>query len=219
MNTYEKRWRLNRCITGPRDVLHRSLRKLMHTARISNIVCIGLGPLQTTDGTKASSIVQHMAASSLAQDLTQLYEAEGIPLENPITIIAQDPAYTALDRLALSELPVPIEVVNESEGFLAMNQSSLVFSSNPSVPVKQLIADLATEAPDSKGPAALFINNEFPDKNFGNLDVAVYNRDEKRRLTNPETKGYVKMPESYTRVLDGKWQFENSVTDVVPGFE
>jgi len=219
MNTYEPLWDKSDRNNGPRAKLHKSLRKLVHTARISNIVCIGLGTLDASDPMKAGSIVQHIAASFIAEDLAQLYEAEGIPLQDSIRIIAQDPAYTDLDRQALSELPVPIEVVSDPEGFLAINEHSLVFSSYPSVPVKQLIADLAIETPGGKGPAALFLNSDREDKFFGDFDVVKYRPNDPRRYANAETKAYVKMLESYTRVLDGERRFGIAFNYERPGFE
>ncbi|KAI4949171.1 hypothetical protein J4E91_005635 [Alternaria rosae] len=213
MDLYGWYWRSS----GAPDILHHSLRELVHTARISNIVCIGLGTLEAPDLAKARSLVQHMTASFIAYDLEQLYEAEGIPLEKPIKIIAQDPAYTSLDRMTLSALAEPIEVVSDPQGFLAINEGSLVFSSWPSVPVKQLIADLATELPDGKGPAALFLNNDRKDKYLGDMDVARYGlrRYGPVRYINAETKAYVEMLESYTRVFDGEQQFGIGFT----GFE
>ncbi|KAI4666768.1 uncharacterized protein J4E79_002808 [Alternaria viburni] len=181
-----------------------SVQKLKHTARISNIVCIGLGTLHTLDPNKNNPIIQHVVASALAQYLTRMYEAEGMPLEKPIRIIAQDPAYTLRDRQILSKLPVPIEVVTDPEGFLAINESSLVYSAFAMVPVKQIVADLAAATPDGKGPAALFVNNDFRDKIHGNVDRAVYDRDQPGRLANPETKRYLTMLGSYTRVMDGQ---------------
>jgi len=219
MKWYQLLWDKTTGYNGPRAQLQKSLRKLVHTARISNIICIGLGNLNTSDQTKAGSILQHIVASSIAQDLTHLYEAEGITLGNPIRIIAQDSAYTALDRQALSELPVPIEVVTEPEGFLAINRSSLVFSSFPAAPVKELIADLATELPDGKGPAALILNNDRKYKYSGDVDVVKYSRNHPGRYPNVETKAYVKMLESYTRVLDGEQQFGIEFNFYAPGFE
>ena len=207
--------------SGAPDILHHSLRKLVHTARISNIVCIGLGTLDAPDIAQTRSLVQHFTASFIAYDLEQLYEAEGIPLENPIKIVAQDPAYTSLDRMTLHSLAKPIEVVSDPQGFLAINEGSLVFSSWPSVPVKQLIADLATELPDGKGPAALFLNNDRKDKDFGDVDVARYDLRHYGpvRYINAETKAYVEMLESYTRVLDGEQQFGIGFVGKLPGFE
>ncbi|KAI4907323.1 hypothetical protein J4E90_009826 [Alternaria incomplexa] len=217
LGMYEWYWRSS----GVPEILHRSLRKLVHTARISNIVCIGLGTLDAPDIAQARSLVHHMIASYIAYDLDHLYEAEGIPLEKPIKIVAQDPAYTSLDRITLHSLPKPIEVVSDPQGFLAINEGSLVFSSWPSVPVKQLIADLATELPDGKGPAALFLNNDRKDKEFGDVDVARYDLRHYGpvRHINAETKAYVEMLESYTRVFDGEQQFGIDFAGKLPGFE
>jgi len=213
---FEQAWRSS----GARAILHNSLRKLTHTARIANIICIGLGTMDTKEWKGARSILQHVVASFIAQDLTQLYEAEGIPLENSIEIYAQDPAYTHLDRIALGQLlPRRIRAGADPKGFLAIRDDSLVFSSWPSVPVKQLIADLTVDVPDALGPAALFLNNNHEDKVHGDLDVVRYNRDDPVRHTNAESKAYVKLLESYTQVLDGERQFGIGFRDKLPGFE
>ncbi|KAI4926594.1 hypothetical protein J4E85_006888 [Alternaria conjuncta] len=176
-----------------------SVQSFKHTAPISNIVCIGMGTLHGSNMESVKSMSKHVVASTLALDLTRLYKQNGVPLENPITIIAQDSAYTERDRALLSELPVPIQTVTEPEGFLAINESSLVISSYSGAPVKQIIADLATEAPHRKGPAALFLNNDkAPD-----VDCISYDWDNPVVANNPETRAYATMLESYTHVMNG----------------
>ncbi|KAL1792769.1 hypothetical protein ACET3X_009276 [Alternaria dauci] len=215
MQSPEKLWQT----TLPCYILFNSLRKLKQTARITNIVCIGLGTLQLKDPTKTGSTVQHIVASSIAQDLERIYKANGTPLKRPIRIIAQDPTYNNLDRLALAKLPVPIEIVSDPEGFLAINESSLVFASYPTVPVKQLIADLSSEAPGGRGPAALFLNNNYTGEAHGDVNFVKYDWDAPTRHANPETGAYLRMLESYIRVLDGERRFGENFSLFVPVFE
>ncbi|CAN9434749.1 unnamed protein product [Alternaria alternata] len=177
---------------------------------------------------RANPTMQHIVASSIAQDLERIYEAEGTPVDTPITIIAQDPAYDELDRRALLDLPVPIKIVSDPEGFLAINESSLVFSSYPAVPVKQLVADLSSEAPDGKGPAALFVNKNLLEKAHGDVNLIRYDWDLERPYTDPHTSDYLRMLESYTQVFDGERLFgegfrltmpTSNGRDYVPGYE
>lgn len=58
-----------------------------------------------------------------------------------IKCLAQDPAYTEVDRLVLSE--VGITVVDDPQGFLEVDDQSVVLSFSPNVPVRQIITDLA----------------------------------------------------------------------------
>ena len=198
MRRYQKHWDES----GARQILLDRLQNLKHTARITNIVCIALGTLQGEKAWGAGPREQHIMASFLAQELTRMYEEQGMPRQEPITIVAQDPAYTALDRQLLSELPVPIKTVQDPKGFLVINESSLVFSVRPVVPIKQIIADLASEAPDGKGPAAMFLGDNYVDISLGDLDsVTYYARDEREYYANPETWSYVTMLESYIPVM------------------
>ncbi|OWY45010.1 hypothetical protein AALT_g3875 [Alternaria alternata] len=211
MQNFERLWQW----TPPRHILFDSLNRLKHTARIT-IVCIGLGTLQMSDPRRANLTMQHIVASSIAQDLERIYEAEGTPVDTPITIIAQDPAYDELDRRALLDLPVPIKIVSDPQGFLAINESSLVFSSYPAVPVKQLVADLSSEAPDGKGPAALFVNRNLLEKAHGDVNLIRYDWDIERPYTDPHTSDYLRMLESYTQVFDGERLFGEGFRLTVP---
>jgi hypothetical protein len=140
-----------------RKVLYKFLRKMVisKTAQVSNIVCLGHGSLDKN----YASILQHVAAVFIAQDLTALYEEYGKPPEDPITITAQDPAYTENDHTVLSLFPIPIRIVSDPEGFLAINESSLVMSCYPTVPTKQMVADLAADSVSGKDTAALLWND------------------------------------------------------------
>jgi hypothetical protein len=199
-----------------RSTLLDILQNIKHTAPISNIVCIGLGSLHGSSLKGSISIAQHVVAYTLAQELTRIYKENGILLQKPITIIAQDSAYTQSDRAILSELPVPIETLTDPEGFLAINESSLVFSSSSAAPVKQIIADLATEAPGGKGPAALFLINNDKAKFSGDVDLIRYDWDSPIIAPNPETRGYLTMLECYTQIMDGKRVFGTEGTPILP---
>ncbi|CAN9450800.1 unnamed protein product [Alternaria sp. RS040] len=212
MQQAEKLWQ----VSDVHHVLFNSLNSLKHTARITNIVCIGLGTLYMPGSKNANPAMQHIVASSIAQDLERVYKAEGFPVDTPITIIAQDPAYNELDRVILSELPVPIKTVSDPEGFLAINESSLVFSCYPGVPVKQLVADLSSEAPGGKGPAALFLNRNLIGKAHGDVNLVRYEREHPFRYADPLTHDYLRMLESYTQVFDGERLFGEDLYLFIP---
>ena len=63
---------------------------------------------------------------------------------NNITCYAQDPANTAVDKEALNNLG--IQVLDDPCGFLEVDNSSVVCSFAPNVPVKQIVTDLARPA-------------------------------------------------------------------------
>ncbi|CAK7217231.1 hypothetical protein SBRCBS47491_003094 [Sporothrix bragantina] len=64
-------------------------------------------------------------------------------LARPITVdcFAQDPAYDAADRAVLAM--EGISVLEDPYGFLAVDETSVVISVAPSVPVRQIVADIA----------------------------------------------------------------------------
>lgn len=61
-----------------------------------------------------------------------------------ISCYAQDPIYNTVDRTVLGNFDV--DVVDDPEGFLQVDESSVVFSCAPNIPVKQVIADLVRPA-------------------------------------------------------------------------
>jgi hypothetical protein len=129
--------------------------KLKNTARITNIVYIGLGSLTRS----LRSIMQHLVAGYMAELLTALYiTAEndteaGAGATQRVTIISQDPAYSDSDEILLECQPHPIRVVSDPEALLAINSSFLVISHAAGTPLRFIVADLAVSG---KGPAAVF---------------------------------------------------------------
>lgn len=61
-----------------------------------------------------------------------------------IPIYVQDPAYTSLDRSILLEHK--IEILDDPDGFLAVDDSTFVLSFAPNVAVKQVITEIAKPA-------------------------------------------------------------------------
>jgi hypothetical protein len=190
-----------------RKVLYKFLRKMVisKTAQVSNIVCLGHGSLDKN----YASILQHVAAVFIAQDLTALYEEYGKPPEDPITITAQDPAYTENDHTVLSLFPIPIRIVSDPEGFLAINESSLVMSCYPTVPTKQMVADLAADSVSGKGTAALLWNDCSWDEKHGDTDTVTYRWTEVVYFANPGSRRLVNMLDGYDKVMGGAEAFAN----------
>jgi hypothetical protein len=190
-----------------RTVVNNTLRKIMalHTVEIDNIVCLGHGSL----GCGVSSIMQHIVASSVALELTSLYEEQSRSIHAPIIIVSQDPVYTVNDHGLLLGLPVPIRIVVDPEGFLAINENSLVMSCFPVIPVKQIVADLAADSTSGKGPAAVLWNNSWWDEQLGNIDLVNYPWKNVAYFANASSRRSVDMLRGYTKVMDGAEVFGN----------
>ena len=142
----------------------------------------------------------------MAKELTAMYEQSGTPLNEPITIIAQDPVYTRDDVTILSHLPVRISIVSDPDGFLAIDESTLVMSLYPNVPVKQIVADLAAEG---KGPAAMFWNDDSWDIEHGGVDIVTYQSTVKY-FVNAGSSRLADMLGGYVKVMDGDAEFDRS---------
>lgn len=94
--------------------------------------------------------MQHVA-SWMAKTLTRMYSEIGTPLDHPITIIVQDPRYSAEDRHLLPRL-FNIEVVSDPQAFLSIDSSSLVMFHASMIPIRAIIGDLDVS------PAAIFMD-------------------------------------------------------------
>ena len=137
---------------GQKELL-RSLEALKHTVRITNIVCLGNGPIVDKLHRPAS---QHAAVLDIAARLSKMYEQVSLGDGQPLKIYAQDPGYTAMDKQVLAEYNM--EVLEDPHAFLIVNSGSLVISCCPSFPTKQILADIAADDP-SRCPAAVFWTN------------------------------------------------------------
>jgi hypothetical protein len=183
------------------------LYKMKDTARITKLVCIGHGSVARGDlSERMDSVLQHIAAASMAKEVTAMYEQSGTPLNEPITIIAQDPVYTRDDETILSHFPVPISIVPDPYGFLAIDEFTLVMSLYPSVPVKQIVADLAAKG---KGPAAIFWNDDSWDIEHGGVDIVTYQSTD-MYFANAGSRRLADMLGGYVKVMDGNAEFDRS---------
>lgn len=87
------------------------------------------------DHTRHRSASQHALILTF-RDMLQASQP-GVQIE----CLAQDPVYTEVDKTVLSELG--ITVVDDPQGFLDVDDQSVVLSFSPNVPVRQIITDLA----------------------------------------------------------------------------
>ena len=121
----------------------------------------GQGQQEREQPSRSSSEAERAPASSLELETdlaseTLPEEAAGKPSRtdastpessaSPITVdcYAQDPAYDAADRAVLAM--EGITVLEDPHGFLAVDETSMVISVAPSVPVRQIVADIARPA-------------------------------------------------------------------------
>lgn len=87
------------------------------------------------DHTRHRSATQHALILAL-RDVLQASQP-GVHIK----CLAQDPAYSEADAAVLSEAGV--KVVDDPQGFLEVDDQSVVLSFSPNVPVRQVITDLA----------------------------------------------------------------------------
>ncbi|KAI8966611.1 hypothetical protein F5Y11DRAFT_364225 [Daldinia sp. FL1419] len=138
------------------------LRALLKSKRsrlstIRKIVAFGLGTFTTRSDISDSSMVQHALVLSLQHMLSKTKgpdsKVSGVfqNIKNslsknkktnpPISCFAQDPAYLLRDKTVLSD--AGITVLEDPWAFLEVDDTSLVVSIDPNIPIRQIIADIA----------------------------------------------------------------------------
>jgi hypothetical protein len=150
--------------------------------RVKKIVCLGLGHLShpTRRHEKYNEIqrsqFQHLAAFTITKTLLEMYREYGTKnaktlMEwydeydnknniSPITIFLQDPTYTIGDRKVLDSFFTPqFILLKDPEGFLAVDEHTLVMPVCCSVPNEEILADLFPQ-----GPAAMFTSYNLRDE-------------------------------------------------------
>ncbi|KAH1719303.1 hypothetical protein KXX35_006201 [Aspergillus fumigatus] len=132
------------------DALQKQLTTLSLSRPITKIVCFGLGTLgRLNTRSAARSHTQHAAVGTMVQAL----KARQDNGTEEIRCFAQDPAYDEVDIALLRS--IDITPLDDPKGFLAVDESTLVFCVSPNVPVKQIIADV-------QWPAAMIWNTVRP---------------------------------------------------------
>ncbi|KAK2029956.1 hypothetical protein LX32DRAFT_342620 [Colletotrichum zoysiae] len=124
---------------------------------INKVICFGLGDLSLDSGddhhhrcrghSEARCHIQHAVALFVAQILEKRFSRE-------IPVYCQDPEYTQAS-IELLHCAMVEEVLNDPQGFLDVDENTVVISIDPSIPVKQIITDLAR-------PAMIIWNDQFP---------------------------------------------------------
>jgi hypothetical protein len=106
---------------------------------INKIVCFALGTPSNFDQRESRrSNIQHAAVESLIEILNEKTGGNKV-----ITCYAQEPLYNHSDRELLRT--IGIEAIDDPEGpegFLKVDENTLVVSISPNVPVRQIVADL-----------------------------------------------------------------------------
>ncbi|KAH7406802.1 hypothetical protein DE146DRAFT_676133 [Phaeosphaeria sp. MPI-PUGE-AT-0046c] len=130
--------------------LHRKLIAFLKThtgsvTRIDQIICFGLGNTVSSTHPRVQRIsyVQHLAAHTVRDTLAS-QQGGAAP-----TMFAQDPEYKAVDTSYLSE-HFDCTVLDDPEGFKALDGNTFVIAFAPNVPVRQIALDMTH---DSNGPA------------------------------------------------------------------
>ncbi|GKZ29583.1 hypothetical protein AbraIFM66950_005615 [Aspergillus brasiliensis] len=116
---------------------------------ITKIVAFGLGTLGKVEFGNFSvrSFAQHAAMITMASALKERNNSEGC---RDIQCFVQDPYYDEKDIEFLTT--IGITVVNDPQGFLEIDEQTLVFSVCPNIPVRQIVADV-------QWPAAMIWNS------------------------------------------------------------
>lgn len=134
-------------VSEPCKQLRSTLRSILEAAvDIHKIVGFALGSIASKDqsvfSTRLSprSAFQHALVLTLRDILSQKREKSC----REISCYVQDPIYTDIDKLVLESSG--INVLDDPEGFIEVDDETLVVSCGPNVPVKQIVLDLANPA-------------------------------------------------------------------------
>ncbi|KAL2835272.1 hypothetical protein BDW59DRAFT_137420 [Aspergillus cavernicola] len=117
-----------------------TLLSLTLCSQIHKVIGMACGDFGRSDARGARrSAVQHALLLMLKRTLQ-----ESDLGTDEVACYAQDPIYSSIDRLVLESSGC--KVVEDPDGFLEMDERSLVFSCAPNICVKQVIADIARPA-------------------------------------------------------------------------
>lgn len=111
-------------------------------ADIKQIVAFGLGSITHDlhpDRATPRSSFQHSLILTLRSVLGEKQKHQ-----DPVSCYVQDPVYVDVDRLILEDHGITI--LDDPDGFLKLDDSTLVISCAPQIPVKQITMDLARPA-------------------------------------------------------------------------
>ncbi|KZN88559.1 hypothetical protein EN45_071340 [Penicillium chrysogenum] len=159
-----------KCVSWEESVTRANFEEILKEAeghKINNVVGLACGSLSRPY--RYNSAVQH----ALLITVKNWLETNGLD-EKELSCYAQDPEYTDVDRRILHD--VGFQVVDDPDGFLKVDEQSIVLSIAANIPVKHIIADIAR-------PAIVIW-----------LEVEETNND---RLLDPDSERTMKMMEGY----------------------
>lgn len=129
---------------------------------LKKIVCFGLGNLDESanpslqDAPYTSDRLPHRRAMTQhAAALTMAAVLGGRLGTGPLPVLAQNPAYSPMAKRLLADEGIEVVGGHGSLAFTHVDDDTLVFSCNPNIPVKQVVADIAR-------PAAMIWNRVTP---------------------------------------------------------
>lgn len=128
-----------------------------HSAKlltVDKVICFALGPLSAWE---PRSFVQHLAAATVAETLTEMRRAKGI-FKSVITF-SQDPAYCD-DCVAILKDDLNIHATSLSNNFSRVDVNTFVIALAPTGPICPIIADLTIS---HNGPAAMLCDEIVDD--------------------------------------------------------
>jgi SRR1 len=104
---------------------------------VSNVIAFGCGSFVDIDDDELNtrSSVQHASLLTIREFLREVLDDA-----DDKKILAQDPAYTPTDKEILKKWE--IETVDDPDGFLELDDRSVVFTCSPSAPIKQIVMDI-----------------------------------------------------------------------------
>ncbi|KAI0423789.1 hypothetical protein F5Y09DRAFT_326395 [Xylaria sp. FL1042] len=107
---------------------------------IQKIVAFACSTMTWDDVGRHRSAVQHALILTI-RDFVAKHESSR---DLDISCYAQDPLYTTVDRQVLQE--AGITVLDDPRGFLEIDETTVIFSQAPDIPVRQVTADLTKPA-------------------------------------------------------------------------
>lgn len=130
--SYRKKWEAS-------ENCHRLKSSMAATASlpgITKIIAFACSSISRDDDhTRHRSASQHALILTL-RDMLQASQP-GVQIK----CLAQDPAYSEVDTMVLSE--AGITVIDDPQGFLEVDDQSVVLSFSPNVPIRQIITDVS----------------------------------------------------------------------------
>lgn len=122
--------------------LRSTLQSVTQASEVRKIVAFALSTIAIDE--KGRSIDRSLFQHALVLTLHDVFAKAERSDESSLHCYAQDPLYTDIDQSVLNENGITI--LNDPEGFLQVDENSVVVSCCSNVPVKQIVCDLARPA-------------------------------------------------------------------------